>query len=51
MPPHPLTDFETQMYYQSDPKFKGVYSRNNLLKTKVGASVVNLDKHKSLEAH
>ena len=30
MPPHPLTNFEIQKYYQSEPKFTGVYSRNNL---------------------
>ena len=29
MPPHPLTNFERQKYYQSEPKFNGVYSRNN----------------------
>ena len=30
MPPHPLTNFETQKYYQNESKFNGVYSRNNL---------------------
>ena len=30
MPPHPLNNFEIQKYYQSEPKFTGVYSRNNL---------------------
>ena len=24
---HPLTNFETQKYYQNKPKFNGVYSR------------------------
>ena len=32
MPPHPLTSFEIQKYYQNEPKFNGVYLRNNLLK-------------------
>ena len=32
MPPHPLINFETQKYYQNDPKFNGAYSRNNLPK-------------------
>ena len=32
MPPHPLTSFEIQKYYQNEPKFNGVYSRNNLPK-------------------
>ena len=34
--PHPLTNFETQKYYQNGSKFNGVYSRNNLSKTKYG---------------
>ena len=29
MLPHPLTNFEIQRYYQNEPKFNGVYSRNN----------------------
>ena len=28
MPPHPSTNFEIQKYYQNEPKFNGVYSRN-----------------------
>ena len=32
MPPHPLTNFERQKYYQNEHKFYGVYSRKNLLK-------------------
>ena len=35
---HPLTNFEIQKYYQNEPKFNAVYSRNNLpKKTKDGA--------------
>ena len=30
IPPYPLTNFETQKYYQSKPKFNGVHSRDNL---------------------
>ena len=30
MLPHPLTNFEIQRYYQSEPKFSGVYLRDNL---------------------
>ena len=37
MPPHLLTNFETQIYYQNEPKFNGVYSTNNLSKIKDGA--------------
>ena len=32
MPHHPLTNFEIQNYYQNEPKFNGVYSRNKLPK-------------------
>ena len=31
MRPHPLTNFETQKYYQKESTFNGVYSRNILL--------------------
>ena len=44
MPPHPLTNFERQTYYQNEPRFNGVFSRNNLPKTiKDWAYVINLD--------
>ena len=36
MLPHPLKNFEIKNYYQNEPRFNGVYSRNNLPKTKVG---------------
>ena len=32
MLPHPLTDFEIEKYYQNEPKFDDVYSKNNLSK-------------------
>ena len=28
-PPHPLTNFEIMDYFKNEPKFNGVYSRNN----------------------
>ena len=34
MPPHLLTNFEIQKYYQNEPRFNGVYSRDNLPKIK-----------------
>ena len=34
MSPHFLTNFVIQKYYQNEPKFNGVYSRNNLPKIK-----------------
>ena len=36
MPPHFLTNFEIQKSYQNEPKFNGVYSRNNSPKIKDG---------------
>ena len=30
MPPHPSTNFEIQNFYQNEPRFNGVFSRNNL---------------------
>ena len=29
MPPYPLTNFEIQEFYQEEPTFNGVYSRDN----------------------
>ena len=48
---HPLTNFELQKYYQNEaqlssknePRFNGIYSRNNLPNIKDGAFVINLD--------
>ena len=51
MLPHPLTNFEIQKYYQNEPKFNGVYSRNILPKTKEGAYVINHVEFKSIVTH
>ena len=52
MPPHPLTNFEIQKYYQNEPRFNGVFSRNNLpKKIKDGACVINLDKYADIDTH
>ena len=45
MPPHPITNFEIQRYYQNDPRFNGVYSRDNLHRIKDEAYVINLDEY------
>ena len=46
MPPYPLTNFEIPKYYESEPKFNGVFSRDNKAKKiKGGAYVINLDEH------
>ena len=52
MPPHPITNFEIQKSYHDEPKFEGVYSRDNLPnKIKDGAYVINLDKHSDIGTH
>ena len=43
MPPHASTNFEIQAYYQNEPRFNAVVSRNNLpKKIKDGAYVITL---------
>ena len=49
MPSHPLTNVEIQKHYQNEPKFNGVYSRNNLPKIKDGTYVINLDEFKLIQ--
>ena len=51
MPPHFLTNFEIQRYYQSDPRFNGVYSRDNLTEIKDRAYVINLDEYSNIWTH
>ena len=53
IPPHPLTNFELQMYYQNEPRFNGVYSRYNLPdKIKHNrAYVIDLDEYSDIGTH
>ena len=52
MPPHPFKNFEIQRYYQNEPIFNGVFSRNNLpKKIKDGAYVTNLDEYADVGTH
>ena len=46
MPPHSLTNFEIQKF-KNEPRFKGIFSINNLPKKKVkdGAYIINLDEN------
>ena len=55
MLPHPLTNFEIQKY-QNEPRFSGVYCRDNLPKrnsveTKDEACIINLDKYSDIGTH
>ena len=51
MLPHPLTNFEIQEYYQNEPEFNVVYSKNDISKIKERAYLINLDEYKSIESH
>ena len=48
MPPHPLTNFEMQSYFQNEPLFNSTYSKNNLPNIKNGVWEINIDDFKSL---
>ena len=48
MPPHPLTNFETQKYCQNEPRFNGIYSRDNLQEIKDGEYIINLDEYSDI---
>ena len=61
-PPHPLTNFEIQEYYQNEPRFNGVFSRDNLPNNNIrpkglgsavknGAYVSNLDENHDVGTH
>ena len=46
IPPPPLTNFAIKDYHENEPRFNGVYSRDNLPKTiKNGAYLINVDEH------
>ena len=51
MSPHPLTNSEIKKYYQNEPRFNGVYSRDNLPKVKDGAYMLNLDDYSDIRTH
>ena len=61
-PPHPLTNFEIQEYYQNESRFNGVFSRDNLPNNTIrskelgsavknGAYVINLDEYHDIGTH
>ena len=52
LPPHSLKNFEIQEYYQNEPRFNGVFSRDNLSNTiKNGAYVIKLDEYHDIGTH
>ena len=51
MLPHPFTNFEIQKY-KNEPRFNGVFSRNNLFKKiKDVAYIINLDEYADVGTH
>ena len=67
LPAHPLTNFETKEYYRNEPRFNGVFTRDNLPNNnnndnnnnnnnnnnniKNGAYVINLDEYHDIGNH
>ena len=51
MLPHPLTKFEILKYYHNQPRFDGVYPRDNLPKIKDRAYVINHDEYSDIGTH
>ena len=51
MLPFRLTNFEIQKHHQNEPRFNGVYSRDNLPKIKDGAYVINFDECSNIGTH
>ena len=50
--PNPLSNFEMQKYYQNEPRFNCVYSRDILRdKKNDGAYVINLNEYSNIEIH
>ena len=52
IPPHPLTSFEIQKYYQIEPRFNGAYSKDNVPdKIKDGTYVINFNEYSDIGTH
>ena len=51
MPPYSLTNFEIQEFYQEEPRFNGVYSRDNQPRIKDRAYVININEYSGIETH
>ena len=49
IPLHPLSNIEITKYFIYKTRFKGVFSRDNLPKTKGGAYVINLNDKNVME--
>ena len=50
--PHPCTNFEIQRYYQNEPRFNRVHSRDNEpKKIKEGGYIISLNEYVDIGAH
>ena len=47
----PLTNLKIQKYYENEPIFNDVYSRNNLSKIKDRKYMINLEEYESIGTH
>ena len=48
----PLANIQINEYYKNEPRFNGVYSRDNLPnKIKKGAYIINLDEYENTGTH
>ena len=46
IPPHALTNFEVEKYYENEPRFNGVFPRDSLpKKIDDGAYIINFDEY------
>ena len=51
IPPDPLINFEIQKNYQNEPRFNGLYSRDNLREKKDAIYVINLVEYSDIGNH
>ena len=51
MLPNSLKSFQILKYFQSEPKFNGVYSRKNLSEINDRAYVIHFDEYESTGSH
>ena len=51
MPRHPWNNFAIRKHYKNEPRYNGVYSRDNLHKIKDGEYVINLDEYSDIGTH
>ena len=47
----PFNEFWNTNYYQNEPKFNDVFSRDNIPKIKDGAYIINLDEYSDTGTH